>query len=400
MHALIAADKFKDALSAPQACAAIAAGLRSVHPDWTLDLCPLTDGGEGFARILTDAAGGEWRTREVRGPRGAPVVAGFGLVRTQALPPEVQARLGGAGRRETGRIAVLEMAAASGLALLSPGDRDVWQTDTRGTGDLIAAAAESGVEGVLLGVGGSATHDLGLGALAALGAELFTVGGNKVERSAPVLWPEVARVELRGLRKLPPLWIACDVVNPLLGPCGAATVYAPQKGLRGEDLPRLEAATTRLADLLTEAAGVRGGAGDPGLAQTAGAGAAGGIAFGLMTALGTSLIPGFDLVSGWLSLEARLAAADLVITGEGRFDQSSLQGKGSGSLVRATCARGGTVHVFAGRVEVQAGLPGLRLHELSPRGVSLAEALPQTESRLREGVAKVFGAEISGPRRA
>ncbi len=392
MRVLIAADKFKDALTAPQACAAIAAGLRSVHPDWTLDLCPLTDGGEGFARILTEAAGGKWQSREVRGPRGAPVAAGFGLVSRPALPPAARARLGVAGRPEGGRIAVIEMAAASGLALLPPAERDVWRTDTRGTGELIAAAAGLGVDCILLGVGGSATHDLGLGALAALGAELFTSGGGRVEQGTPVRWPEIARVELRGLIELPPIWIACDVANPLLGPAGAATIYASQKGLRAEDLPRLEAETARLAALLSAAA--RGGESRPDLTQAAGSGAAGGIAFGFRTALGASVLPGFDLVSDWLALEARLARADLVITGEGRFDESSLQGKGPGSLVRAVCARRGTVHVFAGRVEVKTELPGLRLHQVSSPGMSLAEALPRTETWLRERVAETFAGEV------
>jgi glycerate kinase len=241
------------------------------------------------------------------------------------------------------------------------------------------------VDGILLGVGGSATHDLGLGALAALGLELSDRDGRRVTGAEPEQWGHVAKVNSARLRKLPPIWIACDVTNPLLGPRGAATVYAPQKGLRPEALARLESESARMAGLLCA-----GGGGDAALAETPGAGAAGGIAFGLMAAAGARLVPGFELVSDWLRVEERLAAADLVITGEGRFDDSSLQGKGPGSLVRAAVALGKPVHVFAGRVDA-AETPGVTLHEVSPRDVPLAEALAKAGGWLRERAEAVFG---------
>ena len=382
MRVLIAADKFKDSLTAAQACEAIAAGVRRAQPAWVVDSCPLTDGGEGFARILTGAAQGEWVTCRVAGPRGEPVEAGFGVVETAKLPAEVLRRLGYAGG---GRLAVIEMAAASGLALLSADERDVWQAHTGGTGELIAEAAARGVDGILLGVGGSATHDLGLGALTALGLGLFDADGWRVANPAPVAWDRVASVRASGLRALPPIWIACDVTNPLLGPGGAATVYAPQKGLRPELLAKLETESARLAGLLCASCGADGS-----LAETPGAGAAGGIAFGLMVATGARLVPGFELVSDWLRIEERLKPADLVITGEGRFDDSSLQGKGPGSLVRAACALGKPVHVFAGRIDAHE-TPGVRLHEVSPRGVPLAAALAKAGLWLQEQVAAEFG---------
>ena len=381
MRVLIAADKFKDALTAAEACDAIAEGVRRAQPTWVVDQCPLTDGGEGFGRILTEAAVGEWAECRVAGPCGEPVEAGFGVVESAGLPAAVVQRLGCAG---SGCLAVIEMAAASGLALLRADERDVWQTHTVGTGELIAAAVERGVDGILLGVGGSATHDLGLGALTVLGLELFAADGRRVAGSAPAFWENVARVDASRLRKLPPIWIACDVTNQLLGPRGAATVYAPQKGLRPEALSRLEAESARMAALLC---GSRGVAVE--LAETPGAGAAGGIAFGLMAAVGARLMPGFELVSDWLRIEQRLAAADLVITGEGRFDDSSLQGKGPGSLLRAALTLGKSVHVFAGRVEASEA-DGVRLHEITPRGVPLAEALAQAGLRLRERVAAEF----------
>jgi len=381
MRVLIAADKFKDSLSAGQACDAITAGLKRMHPEWVADRCPLTDGGEGFAHILTDAVQGEWVRMEVCGPRGKPVEAGFGVVEMTRLPAAVLQRLGSAG---SGRLAVIEMAAASGLALLRHDERDVWQTHTGGTGELMAAAAEMGIGGILLGVGGSATHDLGLGALAALGLELLDADGRRVAGAAPDFWKQVVRVEAGRLRKLPLIWIACDVTNPLLGPRGAATVYGPQKGLKAEALPRLEAESARLAALMCASGG-----GAVELAQTPGAGAAGGISFGLMAVAGARLVPGFELVVDWLRIEQRLAAADLVITGEGRFDESSVQGKGPGSLVRAALALGKPVHVFAGRVD-GVETPGMRLHEITPRGVPLEQALAKAGPWLEESAAAAF----------
>lgn len=376
MRVLIAADKFKDSLTAGQACAAIAEGVRRAQPEWEVDRCPLTDGGEGFASILT-AAGGEWVVWRVPGPRGEPVDAGFGVIETARVPAAVLQRLGCAGE---GRLVVIEMAAGSGLALLRLEDRDVWRTHTGGTGELIAAAVERGVEGILLGVGGSATHDLGLGALGALGLELLDADGRSLAGAAPEAWMRVVRMKAERLRQLPPVWIACDVANPLLGPRGAATVYAPQKGLKPEALAKLEAESARLAALLCGSCGV-----DTKLSARPGAGAAGGIAFGLMAATGGLLVPGFELVGDWLRVEERLAAADLVITGEGRFDDSSLQGKGPGSLVRAAVALGKPVHVFAGRVDAKE-TPGVTLHEVSPRGVPLEEALAKAGEWLRERV--------------
>ena len=169
MRVLIAFDKFKDSLTAAQACGAAARALRARHPDWTLDLCPLADGGEGFAELLTAAAGGELRRRPVTGPRGESREAAFGLVEPDRIPRAAWTRLGvpelpaAAGRK----VAVVEMAAASGLALVPAAARDPWRATSRGTGELIRAAAETGAAAILLGVGGSATHDLGFGALAA-----------------------------------------------------------------------------------------------------------------------------------------------------------------------------------------------------------------------------------------
>jgi glycerate kinase len=384
MRVLAAFDKFKDSLSARQACELAARALRSRRPDWMVDLCPLTDGGEGFAEILTRAAGGELAKFPVSGPRGGQVEAAIGLVSRAQIPAAARALL--ALPEGAGAIAIADMASASGLALLPPGRRDPWQATSYGTGQLIRAAAELKAEGVLLGVGGSASNDLGLGALAALGFEFRSAAGAKLRPPVPALWPQLVRIEGELFASVPPIRIACDVSNPLLGPKGATAVFGPQKGLQPRDYDRLEAECARLAALLADACGTDGA-----LAAAPGAGAAGGIAFGLMTAARARLLPGSDLVGAWLDLDARIAAADLVLTGEGRFDASSLGGKGPGALAARAARRGKEVHVFAGQVEAGAEAAGLRLHPITPAGMPLPEALRTAGDHLVAAIQGEFG---------
>lgn len=382
MRVLIACDKFKDALTAPQACGVIVATLQAAHPDWTTDICPLADGGEGFADILTRAAGGRMVPLTVAGPRGTPQPAGFGLVALDRIPAAARARLNLP--KETpanATVAVIEMATASGLALLAPADRDPWHTTTAGTGELIRAAASHGVAAILLGVGGSATNDLGLGALDALGVHCVDRHDDVIRPPVPARWTEVTRLAGTVTAPLPPIRIACDVTNPLLGPRGAAAVYGPQKGMRAEDLARLDGLGARLGLMLCHHCG------QPDTAMDApGAGAAGGIAFGLMVGAGAQLLSGVELVEAWLDLGARLAAADLVITGEGRFDESSLNGKGPGAVAARALALGKPVQVFAGQIQAAHPPPGLRLHAITPPGLPLAEALKAAPDLLAASV--------------
>jgi glycerate kinase len=375
MRALIAFDKFKDALDASAACAAAAAAVRDVHPDWDIDLCPLADGGDGFVEVLTRAAGGQFHRTKVTGPRGGQVEASFGVA---DVPPAVREIVGAR------RVAIVEMAQASGLALLPPAQRDPWQTSTRGTGELLRAAANAGVEGILLGVGGSATHDVGLGALSILGLSCHEVDGKRVELPIPQTWAAVASISGKIDPSLPPIVIACDVNNPLMGTFGAANVFAAQKGMLPEDFTRLEYMTGRMAALLTTNAGKH-----PLLCETPGTGAAGGLAFGLHCAAGAKLAPGAELVTAWLDLDARLARADLVLTGEGRFDATSLQGKAPGALAQRALAAGKRVHVFAGAVS--GTLPGAHLHAITPESQSLPEALRATAANLRAAVRAALG---------
>lgn len=382
MRVLIAFDKFKDALGALPACAAAAEALRAHHPDAQLDLCPLADGGEGFAEILTRRAGGELREASVTGPRGATITARFGLVPLGKLPAGAGAMLGLAGAGE-GKVAVIEMAAASGLALLSAEQRDPWHTTSRGTGELIRAAAAEGVAAIILGVGGSATHDVGLGALTVLGLDCFSAADAVIESPVPATWAAVAKMGGKIQPDLPPILIACDVTNPLMGTFGAASVFAPQKGLKAEDFTRLEYMTGRMAALLCAQAG------NPStLWEAPGAGAAGGLAFGLMCATRAKLVPGFELVAAWLDLDRRIAEADCVLTGEGSFDASSLSGKGPAGVAQRALAAGKKVHVFAGAASAQ--LVGAAVHVINPAGETLPMALANTAANLRAAVGTVF----------
>jgi glycerate kinase len=395
VRVLIAFDKFKGSLSAGQACAFTARALRRWHRDWELDLCPLADGGEGFARILTRAAGGRFVPCHVTGPRGAPTDAPLGLVAVSQIPAAAQIRLGlrasavtvpGSSRpmAEDGTVAIIEMATASGLALLPPAQRDPWRTTSAGTGQLIRAAAGLGARLILLGAGGSATNDLGLGALSAMGFEFHSASGEKICPPLPVYWPRIAHLAGEISSAIPPIRIAGDVTNPLLGPSGATAIYGPQKGLRPEDRGRLESVSGRLAWLLCEYCH-RPAA----LIDAPGSGAAGGLAFGLVTAARAELLPGFDLVADWLGLEARLAAADLVITGEGCFDASSRQGKAAGSLAGRARQLGKPVHIFAGQANAPA-TDGMFLHVITPTNLPPSQAFAGASGFLARAVTHAF----------
>lgn len=394
---LIAFDKFKDALSASEACELVATRIAKARPHWQLDLAPLTDGGEDFCRTLTRAAGGRFSSATLPGPRfdlrsrardgalrAAPsqsLQAPIGLVSLDQLSSNARRRLElgcnfGAGEE----VAVIDMASVNGLALVPANRRNPWLASSYGTGLLIAAAARSGASAIVLGVGGSATSDLGTGALSALGLRFEDAQGRELCPPLPALWERMVRVGGRVRAALPPLRIACDVQNPLFGPRGAAAVYGPQKGLQPSDVPRLEEQAKRIAGSLCEHLGCSWTH-----AKRPGAGAAGGIAFGLMLATGAKRISGAQLAIDWLGLADRACQADWILTGEGRFDRSSHEGKGPGAIVRLArqCQR--SYQVWAGSVSAElAGQPGLQA--ISPMNQPLRAALAATRSNLRKAV--------------
>lgn len=381
MRVLVAFDKFKDALGAEEACRLVGETLRLRKPGTVLDLCPLTDGGEGFARILSLAAGGSGHRCPVTGPLGNAVEGEFGLVPWSHLSPEVRTRLGISPGRD-GILGVVDMASASGLTRIPLQDRNPWKTTTRGTGELLLAAVEKGADLLLLGIGGSGTSDLGLGCLQVLGLQAWDSQEKEIPVLTPDQWGRVANFTGTLRRNFPPLRVACDVTNPLLGARGAVQVYGPQKGLPSHDLEAFASLTEAMAQKLLQSTGR-----PRDFLEIPGAGAAGGIGFGLMALAGAGLVSGSDLVSDWLDLSGKIRKADVVLTGEGRFDQSSLEGKGPAALVRRALAGGKRVHVFAGSVEAGLDLPaGLSVHAISPPNLSLPQALGRTGEFLVQAV--------------
>lgn len=397
MRVLLAFDKFKDSLSAAEACRIACQAIAESHPDWTSERAPLADGGDGFRDILTESCEGELHSVVVDGPRGDPVSGGIGLVNVGRIPRTASALLRGVWKGNSTRVAIIEMATVSGLAMLREEERDPMLTSTVGCGQLMrAAAAIEGVGAILLGIGGSATNDLGLGCLAALGLCFDDAAGQTVYPPIPANWRRIANVQGSLPPSMPGIAIACDVANPLLGPTGAASTYGPQKGLRLEDLPIVERESHRLASLLCEYFGrdFRTSIEKPG------AGAAGGIGFGLSVALGASFVPGAALVASWLDLDRKIELADLVITGEGRFDLTSLEGKGPAYVLERARACGKPTLVFAGKIhpaaiarlsELNAGGADCGLVQITPEGMPIEEALRAAPDLLRQKIKEVVG---------
>jgi glycerate kinase len=317
MKIVIAPDKFKGSLTALEAADAIAEGVRRVIPAAEIDLCPLADGGEGTVAALVAATGGSLQTHRVTGP----------------LPDQkLDATFGMLGDRQT---AVIEMAAASGLALLAPDERDPFCTTTFGTGELLMAASLLGVRRIILGIGGSATVDGGIGCAQACGLPVLLDGGEPVSPTEPLTGADLDRVVLikhgRGspIERLEMI-VACDVTNPLYGPHGAAQTYGPQKGASPSQVAQLDYWLQRLAERTGKTAE----------AMTPGAGAAGGLGFAMLAFFGARLCRGIDIVIEATQFRRRLTGADLCITGEGRLDASSLHGKAPLGVARLCCEMG------------------------------------------------------------
>ncbi len=353
MRILIAPDKFKGSLEADAVASIIAGVLEERYPDAAIECCPIADGGEGTARVLCGAMDGRWVTVPVRNALGEPVEAGFGLAIA-------------AGEM----IGLVDMSAACGLAMLPENARDPWRASTEGVGMLLKAAADAGAARIVLGIGGSATNDGGAGMAKALGFEFLSASGERVE-AIPARLQEVVEIFDSLQRYLPEIVVACDVTNPLLGPEGATRVYGPQKGIAPEDFERHEARLGHLVGLL--------GAAD--MARRPGAGAAGGLGFGLRRFLGAELEPGFDLVAEVTGLCARVEAADIVITGEGSLDAQTLMGKGPAGVARLAKNAGKRVVAFCG--VASAGSPLFdEILPICPREMERSEAMARAAELL------------------
>jgi glycerate kinase len=319
---VIAPDKFKGSLTAPEVAGAVARGIAAVVPGAELRLVPVADGGDG---TLDAALGGSFDAVPIRasGPTGQPVDTRWA---------------------RDGATAVIEMADVSGLSRLPGGRLDPMGATSRGTGEVIAAALDAGCRRIVLGIGGSAGTDGGAGLLVGLGARLLDAAGQPVGDGGGAL-ADVVTVDLTGLHSGlagAEVVVACDVDSPLTGPDGAAAVFGPQKGASPDRVRELDAALTHWADLLAAATGSD-------VREAPGAGAAGGVGFAAMAVLGARLEQGVTLVLELLDFDSQVAGADLVIVGEGSLDEQSLRGKAPVGVAAVARAHGADVVAVCGR---------------------------------------------------
>lgn len=332
MKIVIAPDSYKESLSAAEVATAIETGFRAVFPDAEYCSVPVADGGEGTVDALVAATGGRRIAATVTGPLGDPVAAFYGL-------------------SGDGTTAVIEMAAASGLALVPSAGRNPLRATSRGTGELILAALDAGARRFVLGIGGSATNDGGAGMLQALGVRLFDTSGDELGAGGGAL-AELARIGLDGLDPRLArcvLEVACDVDNPLVGPRGASAVFGPQKGATPAMVLELDANLAHFAVLMERATGVA-------VADVPGSGAAGGMGAAMLAVLGARLRPGIDIVMEAVGLEREVADADLVITGEGRIDSQTIHGKTPIGVARVAGRHGKPVIGIAGCLAADAAV--------------------------------------------
>ena len=357
MKIVIAPDSFKDSLSAQGVADAIALGLAQVWPDAQLIKCPMADGGEGTVESILAACEGELRRTLVRGPLGAMVEAAWGW-----LPQS--------------HTAIIEMAEASGLQLVPVAQRDACISSTFGTGQLIRAALDAGAQRVILAIGGSATNDGGAGAMQALGVKLLDAQGQTLSPGGLAL-AQLARVDLSDIDpRLAQVRfdIAADVNNPLCGPHGASAIFGPQKGASPVQVEQLDQALGHFADHC--AAALRNDVRDE-----PGSGAAGGLGFAAKAFLGAQFKAGVEVVGELVGLAEAVAGADLVITGEGRFDAQTLRGKTPFGVARVARQHAVPVIVIAGTL-------GEGYQALYEHGIDAAFALASGPMTLEQACAE------------
>ena len=316
MHIVAAPNAFKGSLNAVEAAEAMKKGILAAVPRCHVTCVPVADGGDGLTEVMLHSMGGQRIEVRVAGPRMETVSAPFCLVPSRHL-------------------AVVEMARASGLALLSKSQHNPMKTTTYGTGELILAAMDRGATRVIVGIGGSATCDGGIGMAAALGFQFLDRAGAPVEPVGGALH-EIVAIDRRNVDpRLEGLSVsaACDVTNPLTGPDGASFVYSPQKGATPDQVARLDAGLANLAQVVKRDLGAD-------IRQMPGSGAAGGLGGGLHAFLGAELKPGIDLVLDIVGLKAHLAGADLVLTAEGQIDEQTRFNKAPAGVARMAKACG------------------------------------------------------------
>ncbi|HSK14355.1 MAG TPA: glycerate kinase [Phnomibacter sp.] len=363
MKILLAPDKFKGALTALEACAAMEAGIREVLPEAEILSFPMADGGDGFSEVMGHYLSCDAIACATTDSLGRPIRATYQLQVAQ-------------------RTAIIGTASAAGLALIPVADRNAMQANTYGTGLMIADAIHRGATTILLGLGGSATTDMGTGILQALGFEFLDENGKKLAGSGEML------TRVRAIKKpdeLPPIRfvLACDVTNPLFGHTGAAFVYAPQKGADEAMVKTLDEGLRHCNQLFSACSGR-----DP--SQVPGSGAAGGIGAGLSHFYDVEFRSGFDMVLQASGLLRQCAGADLLLTGEGKFDAQSLEGKATGQLIELANEFDLNCAVFCGMMEID-DLPGkAMIFSINDAGITTDGNIKMAWEHLKGMVAKGF----------
>jgi glycerate kinase len=375
MRILIAPDKFKGSLNAREVAESIAKGVRDALPDAEIEIVPMADGGEGTAEAICEARSGSWLKCKAHDPIGREIEARYGWI-------------------EDGKLAVMEMSEAAGMRRLSESERDPVRATTFGVGEMILDAVNRGANEIIIGLGGSATNDGGWGMARALGFRfLSNAAGSKLDGFKPsssqesdgeLPGPVSKLVKLTQIEKsqdlgLPKIIAAVDVQNPLLGENGATRVFGPQKGASEDELNILERALTRLADVVAKEFGFD-------YRDRPGAGAAGGLGFGLMSFCSATIRPGFDVVAEAVGLESKMKGVDLVITGEGSLDLQTLEGKTPAGVARLARKLGKKVFAIAGRYDGNQHVQELfdEVYQLARSGMSEKEQMKRAPELLRE----------------
>jgi len=373
LRIVAAPNALKGSLTAIEASEAISIGARrALGESAEIVLSPVSDGGDGLIDVVEEALredlGAERRRTRVSGPLGSPVEAEW-LISSD------------------GEIAVVEMAAASGMALLTPQELDPMRTTTLGTGELIAEALRAGARRVMVGLGGSATVDCGTGAGRALGVRFMDSEGVEVPPRGESL-VKIARADTSGLVAPLASGAACvealfDASNPLLGPSGAARVYAPQKGASPDEVELLETGMRNIADVIERDFGVDA-------RSLPGAGAAGGLGAGLVAFIGAKLSPGAEAVFDIIGLEEKMRGADLVVTAEGRLDSQSAYGKAPGAVARLAKRLGIPCIALAGDVSISekelSALGIAKAYSIRPDGMPLADSMRRSRELIQSAV--------------
>ena len=371
MRILIAPDKFKGALNAREVAQNIAKGLRDALPGANIDIVPMADGGEGTAEAICEARSGSWLKCKSHDPVGREIEARYAWI-------------------EDGKLAVMEMSEAAGMLRLSEDERDPVRATTVGVGEMILDATDRGAHQIIIGLGGSATNDGGFGMARALGFRFFANGTELTQdvsdlrnlttiKAPPVAAGVSPAKSTMQPTRLPKITAAVDVRNSLLGENGATRVFGPQKGAGKDELHVLEQALTRLADVVARQFGFD-------YRDKPGAGAAGGLGFGLMSFCRATIRPGFDVVAEAVGLESKMKDVDVVITGEGSLDRQTLEGKTPAGVAKLARKLGKKVFAIAGRCDGNRQVGELfdHVYQLARSDMSEKEQMKRAGELLRE----------------